>query len=106
MYRLVKPTFWSKHCWIEAIIEIDKDNTWRDPNKTSELSFENQSRAMATFSAARQIFEAPVWHATLPHRQVFSGEYVNKAFKDRNAFDREVSLRRGVNGQSAHPVGS
>jgi hypothetical protein len=94
---LFKASFWSKDCWIEPIIEIGKDNTWRDPDKTSEPSFENQSRVMAMFSAASRIFEVPVWYATLPHRQVFSGEYVNKAFKDRGEFDRLMRLHRGVN---------
>jgi hypothetical protein len=38
-----------------------------------------------------------VWYATLPHRQVFGGEYVGKTFATRAAFDREVSLRLGTN---------
>jgi hypothetical protein len=94
---LFEASFWSKDCWIEPIIEIGKDNTERDPNKISEPSYENQSRIMAMFSAASRIFDVPVWYATLPHRQVFSGEYINKAFKDRDAFDRQVHLHRGVN---------
>ena len=94
---LFKASFWSKDCWIEPIIEIGKDNNVRDPNKISAPSYENQSRLMAMFSAASRIFKVPVWYATLPHRQVFSGEYVSKTFKDRNAFDQAVSLHRGVN---------
>jgi len=94
---LFKASFWSHDCWIDPIIEIGMDNTWRDPDKRSEPCFEDQARLMAMFSAASRIFKLPVWYATLPHRQIFAGAYVDKAFKNRHAFDREVSLRRGVN---------
>ena len=33
----------------------------------------------------------------MPHRQVFEGEYVQKAFKDRNDFDRQVHVRKQMN---------
>jgi hypothetical protein len=49
------------------------------------------------FSAASRIFEIPVWLATLPHRQVFAGAYVERAFSTLTAFDNEVRLRLGVN---------
>lgn len=94
---LAKASFWSRDCWVEPIIEINKDNQWRDLDKRSEPSFEDQSRLMAMFSAASRIFEVPVWYATLPHRQVFAGAYIEKAFKSREAFDDEVGRRRGVN---------
>jgi hypothetical protein len=94
---LFKASFWSRDCWIEPIIEIGENSQWRDPDKRNEPRFEDQKRLMAMFSAASRIFEVPVWYATLPHRQVFAGAYVEKAFKDRSAFDREVSLRQGVN---------
>jgi hypothetical protein len=94
---LFQASFWSNDCWIEPIFEIGQNNQSRDPNKRLEPSFEDQSRIMALFSAASRIFDIPVWYATLPHRQVFEGEYVNKAFKDRGDFDRQVSLRRSVN---------
>jgi hypothetical protein len=95
---LVKASFWSRDCCIEPIIEIGANNQWRDPDRRSEPSFEDQSRLMAMFFAASRIFEVPVWYATLPHRQVFAGAYAEKAFKSRGAFDREVNLRLGVNG--------
>ena len=78
---LIKNSFWSRDCWITPIIEIGVENQWRDPERTNEPSFQDQSRLMAMFSAASQIFEIPVWFATLPHRQIFVGEYVEKAFK-------------------------
>ncbi len=94
---LFQASFWSNDCWIEPIFEIEQNNQSRDPNKRREPSFEDQSRIMAMFSGASRVFQIPVWYATLPHRQIFEGEYVNKAFKSRDEFDREVSLRRGVN---------
>jgi hypothetical protein len=94
---LVKASFWSRDCWVAPIIEIGENNQWRDPDRRSEASFEDQSRLMAMFIAASRIFGVPVWYATLPHRQVFGGAYVEKAFKSREDFDHVVSLRRGVN---------
>ncbi|SED81568.1 GDSL-like Lipase/Acylhydrolase family protein [Rhizobiales bacterium GAS188] len=94
---LVKASFWSRDCWIEPIVDLDQRNQWRDPDKRSEPSFDDQSRMLAMFSAASRIFDLPLWYATIPHRQVYHGEYVAKTFKDRVGFDREVSLRRGVN---------
>jgi hypothetical protein len=94
---MMKASFWSRDCWIEPIIEIGRENQWRDSDWRSEPSFADQLRLMAMFSTASRVFEVPVWYATLPHRQVFEGEYVGKTFATRAAFDREVSLRLGTN---------
>ena len=94
---LVKASFWSRDCCFEPIIEMGKNSQWRDPHRRNEPCFEDQSQLIAMFSAASRIFKLPVWYATLPHRQVFAGAYVEKAFERPDTFDREVSLRRRVN---------
>ena len=94
---LIEASFWSRDCWIAPIIDVGKENQWRDANRRSEPSFEDQLRLMAMFSTASRVFEVPVWYATLPHRQVFEGAYVEKTFNTRANFDREVKLRRGAN---------
>jgi hypothetical protein len=94
---LITASFWSRDCWIEPIVEVGEENQWRDPDRRSLPSFEDQSRLVSMFSAASRILEIPVWYATLPHRQVFAGAYIEKAFSTRVAFDSEVSLRQGIN---------
>jgi hypothetical protein len=94
---LAKASFWSRDCWVEPIIEIGKDSQFRDEEKWSEPCFENQARLMTMFAAASRIFELPVWFTTLAHRQIFAGPYVEKAFKNRDDFGREVNRRRAVN---------
>ena len=94
---LTKASFWSHDCWVDPLIEIGTNNTWRDNDKRNEPRFEDQSRLMSMFSAASRIFDLPVWYATLAHRQIFTGAYVEKTFTSRNEFDLEVSQRHGVN---------
>jgi predicted O-methyltransferase YrrM len=94
---LLKASFWSRDCWIEPIIDLDETNQWRDPDLQSEPSYDNQSRLIMMFAMASRTFEVPLWFATTPHRQVFEGEYVAKAFKSRADFNRDVSRRQAVN---------
>src|SRR5437762_14388846 len=49
------------------------------------------------FAAASRTFAVPVWFATVPHCQVFEGEWVGKMFKSRADFDYLVTPRQRVN---------
>ena len=94
---VIKASFWSRDCWIEPIIDVGKENQWRDSDWRGEPSLEDQLRLMTMFSAAGRVFEVPVWYARIPYRQIFEGAHVAKRFTTRAAFDREVSLGLGMN---------
>lgn len=94
---LKQASFWSQDCWIEPIIDLRRVNTWRDNNERNSPSFDDQIKLLMIFSAASRIFETPLWLATVPHRQLYHGEYVAKAFKGHAEFAREVDQRRAVN---------
>ena len=65
--------------------------------RRADLSFDDQRRLLIMFATASRVFKVPVWFATLPHRQVFDGEYIAKAFKSRADFDYDVNRRKAVN---------
>jgi lysophospholipase L1-like esterase len=94
---LLKASFWSRDCWIEPIVDLNEKNQWRDPDRRTARSFDDQWRLITMFAGASRTFDVPVWFATAPHRQVFEGEYVAKTSKSRADFDRDVSQYKAVN---------
>ena len=93
----LEKSFWSRDCWIEPIIDVGVANSWRDGQTRPAPSFDDRERMLAMFTRASELFGVPLWYATVPHRQEFSGEYVAKAFKDRAEFDRQVRVRKEMN---------
>ncbi len=90
-------SFWSNDCWLEPLVSIDKNNTSRDNRKHANPSFDGRMQMLRMFAKASELFGVPVWYATMPHRQVFEGEYVAKAFRERSDFERQVSVRKQMN---------
>ncbi|WP_249133120.1 glycosyltransferase family 25 protein [Bradyrhizobium sp. AUGA SZCCT0182] len=65
----VPASFWSRDCWIEPIVELSKDNRWRDNNSFPAPSFADRRRLLDLFSAAARAFDIELWFATVPHRR-------------------------------------
>ena len=89
--------YWSKDCWVEPVVDMSKTNSWRDHDILSRPTFDDRAKILDLFAKASGLFGVPLWYATVPHRQVFSGEYVQKTFNDKLDFDRQVILRRQMN---------
>jgi lysophospholipase L1-like esterase len=94
---VVKDSFWCRDCWMEPIIDLGQTKPDRDPDQRSDRSFDDQRRLMTMFAVAGRIFDVSVWYATVPHRQVFEGEWVRKVFKSRDDFNHAASAREAVN---------
>jgi len=94
---VVKDSFWCRDCWMEPIIHLEHTNPDMDPDRRSEPSLDDQRRLMTMFAAASRTFAVPVCFATVPHCQVFEGEWVGKMFKSRADFDYVVTPRQRVN---------
>jgi GR25 family glycosyltransferase involved in LPS biosynthesis len=93
----LKASYWNHDCWLEPIIDITTTNTWRDNDSLPYPSFDDRTKILTLFATASELFDIPLWYATIPHRQVFSGEYVQKAFSNKADFDRQVHLRKLMN---------
>ena len=93
----LKASYWSHDCWVEPIVDTTATNTWRDNDKLPAPSFDDRTKMLTMFAMASELFDIPLWYATVPHRQVFSGEYVQKAFSNRADFDRQVDVRKRMN---------
>jgi len=94
---LRKAAYWSNDCWLEPIVDLDTNNTSRDNELRSSPDYSSREKILTMFQVASSLFDIPVWYATIPYRQTFEGEYVQKAFSNRSAFDAEVASYRLVN---------
>lgn len=65
----VPASFWSRDCRIEPIVELSKDNRWRNNNSSAAPSFSDRRRLLDLFSAAARAFGIELWFATVPHRR-------------------------------------
>ena len=93
----LKASYWSHDCWVEPIVDATATNTWRDSERLPCPSFDDRTKMLTMFATAGRLFNIPMGYATVPHRQVFSGEYVQKAFGDKADFDRQVDARKQMN---------
>jgi Glycosyltransferase family 25 (LPS biosynthesis protein) len=94
---LRKAEYWSNDCWIEPIVDLDTNNTSRDNELRSRPDYSVREKILTMFQVASSLFDIPVWYATVPYRQISEGEYVQKAFSNRSAFDAVVATYRLVN---------
>jgi GR25 family glycosyltransferase involved in LPS biosynthesis len=93
----LKASYWSHDCWVEPIVDTSTTNTWRDNERLPCPSFDDRMKMLNILAAAGKLFDIPIWYATVPHRQVFGGEYVQKAFSNKADFDRQVDARKQMN---------
>ena len=93
----LRASYWSHDCWVEPIVDATATNTWRDNERLPCPSFDDRTKMLAMFATAGRLFDIPMGFATVPHRQVFSGEYVQKGFGDKADFDRQVDARKQMN---------
>jgi GR25 family glycosyltransferase involved in LPS biosynthesis/SAM-dependent methyltransferase/tetratricopeptide (TPR) repeat protein len=93
----LKASYWSHDCWVEPIVDTAATNTWRDNDKLPHSSFDDRTKMLTIFATASKLFDIPLWYATVPHRQVYSGEYARKAFANKADFDRRVDVRKQMN---------
>jgi hypothetical protein len=92
-----RASFWSKDCWLEPVIAIEDQNTINDRNIIDVPSYEDRTKLLSVFKAAGDAFGIPVWLATIPHRQVYQGDYVRERFPEEADFMREVAKLRALN---------
>ena len=92
-----KASFWTSDCWLEPIVNFDKQNITPDEDLLADPVYSDREKLLTMFQLASSLFEIPVWYATIPHRQVFQGDFVAKTFIDRSAFNKEVASRRLFN---------
>ncbi|WP_456734380.1 glycosyltransferase [Bradyrhizobium sp. USDA 3364] len=65
----LEASFWSRDCWLEPIIDLNTNNSWRDHNTLSTPTFEDRRRLLDIFSSVARSFGIELWFATVPHRQ-------------------------------------
>jgi GR25 family glycosyltransferase involved in LPS biosynthesis/lysophospholipase L1-like esterase len=90
-------SFWNKDAWLEPIVTAGEGNKAREKDFLGFAAFEDRERLLTLLAQAADSFGVQLYFATVAHRQVFEGEYVAKAFRGREDFDRQVSLRREMN---------
>ena len=90
-------SFWNKDAWLEPIVTAGEGNKAREKDFLGFAAFEDRERLLTLLTQAADSFGVPLYFATVAHRQVFEGEYVAKAFRHREDFDRQVALRREMN---------
>ena len=72
----LKASYWSHDCWLDPVVDATATNTWRDNEKLPCPSFDHWTKMLTMFATAGKLFDIPMGYATVPHRQVFSGERV------------------------------
>jgi hypothetical protein len=90
-------SFWSRDCWFEPVIDTEVPNSARDTGNTGRHDFADRSRMLKIMATAADQFGIPLWLATVPHRQVYQGEFVERMYPDRAVFDAEVQQRVCMN---------
>jgi GR25 family glycosyltransferase involved in LPS biosynthesis len=102
-------SYWNTDCWLEPLATDGPPSTARDSDKRAAADWTDRQRILTLISKTAEQFGVPFYFCTIPHRQVFSGEYVEKAFASRHAFDQQVAVRRAMNEvtrQSASSAGN
>jgi hypothetical protein len=92
-----RASFWSTDCRLEPVIDTEVGNGHYDSDLRPTHDFVDRERMLTIFVEAARQFDVPLWFATVPHRQVYRGDYVAQSFADRVAFERDVEPRRLTN---------
>jgi hypothetical protein len=94
----LKASFWSRDRYVDPIVDTAAAaNGQRDNEKLASHSFDDRRKLLTMLAKASELFDIPLWYATVPHLQVFGGEYVEKAHMDEVEFARQVDFRRRMN---------
>jgi GR25 family glycosyltransferase involved in LPS biosynthesis/glycosyltransferase involved in cell wall biosynthesis len=93
----LKASFWSHDPFIRPIIELNGIDPPRDQDSHSEPHYGDQTRLMLMFAQASRVFDIPLWLATIPHRQLFTGEYFEKVCTTRVDFENGMQRRCAIN---------
>lgn len=63
----LESSFWSRDCWLEPIVDLNANNSWRDQNLLSAPNVADRRRLLDLFSLAARSFGIELWFATIPH---------------------------------------
>ncbi|MGY3698533.1 GR25 family glycosyltransferase involved in LPS biosynthesis/glycosyltransferase involved in cell wall biosynthesis/lysophospholipase L1-like esterase [Bradyrhizobium sp. USDA 3240] len=84
----LEASFWSRDCWLEPIVDLNTNNSWRDQNLLSVPSVADRRRLLDLFSLAARSFGIELWFATIPHLR---GERIDPAVARTRALVNETT---------------
>ncbi|MGH1590371.1 SGNH/GDSL hydrolase family protein [Methylobacterium phyllosphaerae] len=91
-----KASFWSKDKWLEPIISLDSDNPFRDNDNADEPRFQHRYAILALIHKLSLEFALPIYFATVPHLQIYEGEWVSSRIT-KEEFRNIANSRRLIN---------